>query len=85
MSEIKTYRCKYNPQKDIMKVSPIGSLDLKQAFANNAIPADLSVRDGHYNDIDSPEAISTRVKDKIDAEILDRSVKAYKPEQNGKD
>lgn len=76
------YAPKYNPKKDIQKVSPLGALDLREAFANSAIPANLMTEEGDFNDIDSPDAISTRVRDSIDAEVLDNAVRHYKPESN---
>lgn len=74
------YSCRYNPGKDIQAVSPTGALDLKEAFANNAIPADLQASEGNYNGIDDPSSIGTRVTDRLDAEILDRAFKSFKNE-----
>ena len=69
---------KYNPNTDIKAVSPNGALDLKSAFANNAIPANLNVKEGRYNNIDDPSSIAGRVKDTIDAEVINRSIRDYK-------
>lgn len=79
------YHPKYNPVKDIQKVSPLGALDLREAFANSAIPANLMVDEGDFNDIDNPDSIATRVRDTIDAEVLDNAVRNYKPESNDKE
>ena len=76
------YAPKYNPLKDVQKVSPLGALDLREAFANSAIPANLMVDEGDFNDIDNPDSIQTRVRDSIDAEVLDHAVRRYKPESN---
>lgn len=82
---IRGYSPKYNPLKDIQKVSPIGSLNLREAFANSSIPANLMSEEGNFNEIDNPDAIQTRVRNKIDAEVLDSAVRAYKPESNDPD
>lgn len=74
-----TYICRYNPKKDIKRVSPTGALDLKAAFANNAIPSDLQVTEAKFNGIDDPSAIAGRVKNTIDAEVMQRSIRDYKP------
>lgn len=73
------YECKYNPKTDIKKVSPTGALDLKAAFANNAIPANLEVTEAKFNGIDDPAAIAGRVKDTIDAEVTAKAIRDYKP------
>lgn len=70
--------CKFNPVRDKKRVSPTGALDLKAAFANNAIPADLQVVDGKFNGIEEPEAL-TRVTDSIDAAMIEKQVRDYKP------
>lgn len=72
------YICRYNPNTDIKKVSPIGALDLKAAFANNAIPADLAVQDSAFNHIDDPRSIVGRVRDTIDAEVQSRELSRLK-------
>lgn len=73
------YECKYNPRTDIKKVSPTGSLDLKAAFVNNAIPANLEVTEAKFNGIDDPAAIAGRVHDTIDAEVTSKAIRDYKP------
>lgn len=82
MAKVPSYRPKYNSARDIKKVNPIGALDLKSAFANNAIPSNLAVSDGKYNGVDNPDGIATRVRNRIDAEVLDKSIRDYKPESN---
>lgn len=69
---------KYNPNKDIKHVSPVGALDLKSAFANNSIPADLQVDEGKFNGIDDPASIVGRVSDVIDAEVQSRELNRIK-------
>ena len=69
---------KYKPLKDIKKVQPTGALDLKSAFANNAIPADLAVIDSKFNAIDEPRSIVGRVRDAIDAEVQSRELSRLK-------
>lgn len=72
------YSCKYDPVRDLKKVSPTGALDLKAAFANNAVPANLESTDSKFNGIEDPASISTRVVDPIDAAVLEKSVRSYK-------
>lgn len=69
---------RYNPKTDLKKVSPNGALDLKEAFANNVIPADLAVQDAKFNNIDDPASIVGRVKDFIDAEVMSRELSRLK-------
>lgn len=73
------YEPKYNPKTDIKKVSPTGALDLRSAFANNAIPATLEVTEAKFNGIEDPAAIAGRVKDPIDAEVVNKAIRDYKP------
>lgn len=74
--------CKFNPVRDKKRVSPTGALDLKAAFANNAIPSDLAVQDGKFNGIEEPEAL-TRITDSIDAAMVEKQVRDYKaPAEN---
>lgn len=70
---------KYNPRTDLKKVSPIGALDLKSAYANNAIPATLEASEARYNGIDDPSAIAGRVSDPIDAAMAEKQIAGYKP------
>lgn len=72
------YSVKYDPKRDLKAVSQTGALDLKEAFANNAVPATLNASEGKFNDIDDPASIGTRVKDTIDAEVLSRTIGNYK-------
>lgn len=74
---IPSYSPKFNEKRDLRRVSPFGGLDLKQAFATNAIPSDVSADEGGYNDIEEPDAIAGRVRNSIDAEVIDRNIKAY--------
>lgn len=74
------YKCKFNPSRDLKKVVPNACLDLAAAFANNAIPSVLAVDEGAFNEIDEPESIAGRVRDRIDAEVIDRQIKGYVPE-----
>lgn len=69
---------RYNPRTDIKKVSPNGALDLKEAFANNVIPADLAIQEAKFNNIDDPASIVGRVKDTIDAEVMSRELSRMK-------
>lgn len=71
--------CKYNPRTDLKKVSPTGALDLKSAYANNAIPANLQSSEAKFNGIEEPSAISGRVTDAIDAAMLEKQLRGYKP------
>lgn len=73
------YTCKYNPRTDLKKVSPTGALDLKSAYANNAIPADLQSSDAKFNGIDDPSSIAGRVTDPIDAAMQEKQIRGYKP------
>lgn len=68
------YDCQYDPNRDIAPVAPDGALDLKEAFVNNAIPADLAVQDAKFNNVDDPASIVGRVRDAIDAEVLSREL-----------
>lgn len=70
---------KYNPKTDLKKVSPTGALDLKSAYANNAIPAGLTVSEAKFNGIDDPASIAGRVHDAIDAAVTEHSIRSYKP------
>lgn len=70
---------KYNPRTDIKKVSPTGALDLKSAYANNAIPAGLTVSEAKFNGIDDPASIAGRVRDTIDAAVTEHSIRGFKP------
>lgn len=72
------YECHYNPLTDVKKVSPDGALDLKDAFANGSIPADLSVQDAKFNGIEDPSAIVGRPRDAIDAEVMSRELSRLK-------
>lgn len=74
--------CKYNPKRDLKKVSPIGALDLKSAFVNNAIPADLQTSETRYNGIDDPSSIAGRPRDMIDSYMLEKQIKDYKAPEN---
>lgn len=74
--------CKYNPKRDLKKVSPIGALDLKTAFANNAIPANLQTSEGKFNGIDDPASIAGRPKDLIDSYVIEHQIKGYKAPEN---
>lgn len=65
-------RCRYDSKRDIKHVSPTGYLNLKDAFANNSIPAGLQVKDSHFNGISDPDAVGTRATDAIDAEVISR-------------
>lgn len=76
------YSCKYNPITDLKKVSPTGALDLKAAFANNSIPANLDAKAGSYNMIDDPAAIAGRITDNIDAAMAEKSISGYKAPEN---
>lgn len=78
------YSCKYNPRTDLKKVSPTGALDLKSAYANNAIPANLQSSEANFNGIDDPSAISGRVSDAIDAAIQEKQIRGYKPPKEEK-
>lgn len=73
------YVCKYNPKKDVKRVSPNGALNLKQAYANNSIPADVRVKDGKFNGIDDPASIAGRPSDPLDAEVMASAARGYKP------
>lgn len=73
------YRCKYDPRRDVRKVSPDGALNLKQAFASNSIPADIQVKDGKFNGIDDPASIAGRPSDSIDAEVMAATARGYNP------
>lgn len=73
------YSCKYNPRTDLKKVSPTGALDLKSAYANNAIPADLQSSEARFNGIDDPSSIAGRVSDAIDAAVQDKQLRDFKP------
>lgn len=75
----------YNPNKDIKAVSPTGALDLKEAFANNAIPANLEVQAAKFNGIDDPHSIVGRVKDIIDAEVMSRELSRLKKPESKTD
>lgn len=79
------YSCKYNSRTDLKKVSPTGSLDLKSAYANNAIPANLQSSEAKFNGIDDPSAIVGRVTDSIDAAIQEKQIRDYKPPKDGED
>lgn len=70
---------KYNPNKDLKQVQPNGALDLKKAFANGTIPADLQVQDSRFNEISNPAAIVGRVSDTIDAEVQSRNLQRLEP------
>lgn len=70
--------CSYEPKRDIAKVSPNGALDLKEAFKNNAVPANLQANEGRFNGVDNPESIDSRVTDKIDAEVKIKQIRDYK-------
>lgn len=74
-----SYSCKYNPRTDFKKVSPTGALDLKSAYSNNAIPANLQSSEAKFNGIDDPASISGRVSDPIDAAMQERQIRDYKP------
>lgn len=69
---------KYNPITDIKKVSPIGALDLKAAYANNAVPANLEASEARYNGVDDPAAIAGRISDPIDAVMAEKQISAFK-------
>lgn len=74
--------CKFDPKRDIKKVVPNGALDLKAAFANNAVPATLQSSESAYNQIDDPSSIAGRVKDRIDAEVAAKNIRDYKAPNN---
>lgn len=76
------YIVKYDPIRDKVKVMPNGALDLKSAYANNSIPANVSVKDSQFNGIKDPNAIYGRVKDSIDAEVMAATARGYKPPKN---
>lgn len=63
--------CKFCPERDIQKVIPSMSVDLHQAIETGVV-LDTSVIQSH-NDIHSPDAIVTRVKDTFHALELKKS------------
>lgn len=76
-----SYVIKFNPLTDLKKVAPNGALDLKSAYANKTIPANLESVDARFNGVDDPRAIIGRVKDPIDAEMLGKEIRKHGDEK----
>lgn len=76
-----SYVIKYNPVSDLKKVAPNGALDLKSAYANKTIPANLQSVDARYNGVDDPRSLIGRVKDPIDAEMIGKEIRKYGDEK----
>lgn len=56
----------YDPEVDLHKVDPEGVLDLREAFVNGMIPADVSVDDTRFNGVADPSVLMERPKDSFE-------------------
>lgn len=59
--------CHYNPNRDISPVNPEGVINLKDAFVNGLIPADVAVGDSEYDNNDNPRSIIGRPANEFEA------------------
>lgn len=62
--------CKYDPSRDIEKVSPFGAIDLCQAFVTGKIPSQIEGSETEYNGMDDPAAILGKPEDVFEAERM---------------
>lgn len=69
----------YDKLKDRFEVSRTGFLDLGKAFANNAVPADISGDDANYNGVEDPNKVIGKPKDSFELMHYNKSVHDYKP------
>lgn len=74
--------CHFNPLKDLSSVSQTGFVDLKNAFANNCIPSQITGADTDYNGIDDPSSILGRPSDIFEAMDMESYVKSVGSSNN---
>lgn len=67
----------FNPVRDKETVSVSGFVDLKSAYVNRTIPADMASSIDEYNGIEDPESILGKPRDVFEA--LDMSAKVSNP------
>lgn len=66
--------CKFNPWRDLEKVSPDGALDLCKAYALGSIPSSLEGSEADYNNIDDPASISGKPSDVFDSMAMEKTI-----------
>ena len=70
----------YDPDKDLLKVTQSGWVDLARANALNSIPQNISNVDLSFNGIDDPRSIGMRPSDQFEAAAAARAISEYKPD-----
>lgn len=72
----------FNPVRDKKAVDGFGFVDLKSAFVNNTIPANVASADSDYNGITEPGSILGKPRDVFEAMDMQSHIKNYKPESD---
>lgn len=75
----------YNPVKDKKPVDGFGFVDLKSAFVNNTIPANVASADSDYNGIVDPASILGKPRDVFEAMDMQSHIRDYKPSDKPSD
>lgn len=58
--------CTFNPRCDIAAVDSTGFLDLQKAFVNGSVPAEVSITENAFNNIEDPSQIGLRPSDNFE-------------------
>lgn len=60
--------CQFNKERDLHAVDPFtSSIDLRQAYVNGSVPADVSAADLSFNDVEDPSGLMTSPSDQFEA------------------
>lgn len=59
---------KFDPSRDRKQVDPFGFFDLREAYINGSVPADVSLNDEVFNGVQDPSALLDRPKDMFEAQ-----------------
>lgn len=58
--------CFFDPRRDIAAVDSTGFLDLQKAFVSGSVPAEVSITETAFNNIDDPSRIGLRPSDNFE-------------------